>query len=84
MRRPKTIDKQTATEPANPPAALPGLPPAAQATLTLEGLYQRRANLKAQQEQYIANVNAVLGGLQVCEQLIAQLEAAAPTAQAST
>lgn len=74
MRRQKPASKETtATDPANPPAA--------QAALTLEGLYQRRINLKGQHEQLIANVNATAGALQLCEQLIAQLEAGAKVAQ---
>jgi hypothetical protein len=76
MRKPRPTSQNTPVpDPANPPAA--------QAALTLEGLYQRRVNLKGQHDQLIANVNATAGALQLCEQLIAQLEAPAPAAEAS-
>lgn len=61
-------------KPKPPAAATLPAPSAPQVELSLASLHQRRRELKAQHDQLVANVNATAGALQLCEQLIAQLE----------
>lgn len=43
---------------------------------TIEQVKQRRTNLVAQRDQHIANVNATSGAIMLCDELIAEAEAA--------
>ena len=42
--------------------------------LTRDGLLEKRANLTAQYEQHLANVNAASGALQIIDELLGELD----------
>jgi hypothetical protein len=45
--------------------------------MTIEALEKRKQELTAQQQQFVANANAISGALQDCDYWIEQLKAAA-------
>jgi hypothetical protein len=48
--------------------------------MTIELLEQRKKDLQAQQQQFVANANAINGAIQDCDYWIGQLKAAATAA----